>query len=45
MKPRQKKTLKGCKKSNKIQIDNFFERVQNKQQEVIFKWNLIYDEL
>jgi hypothetical protein len=35
--PPQKKTLKGCKKSNKIQIDKNIERVQNKQQEIIFK--------
>jgi ABC-type transport system involved in Fe-S cluster assembly fused permease/ATPase subunit len=41
----KKKPLKICKKNNKIQIDKNIERVQNKQQETIFKWNLIYDEL
>jgi hypothetical protein len=30
---------------NKIQIDKNIERVQDKQQETILKWNLIYDEL
>jgi hypothetical protein len=28
-----------------IQIDKNIERMQNKQQEMILKWNLIYDKL
>jgi len=32
-----KKTLKGCKKINKIQIDKNIEKVQDKQQEMILK--------
>jgi hypothetical protein len=30
---------------NKIQIEKNIERVQNKQQKMILKWNLIYDKL
>jgi hypothetical protein len=41
----KKKTLKKCKKNNIIQKDKNIERVQDKQQETILKWNLIYDEL
>jgi len=34
---RQKKTLKKCKKNNKIQIDKNIEKAQNKQQKIIQK--------
>jgi len=29
----------------KLQIDKNIERVQDKQQEMILKWNLIFDKL
>jgi hypothetical protein len=40
----EKKTLKRCKKNNKIQIDKNI-KVQDKQQKTNLEWNLIYDYL
>jgi len=41
----QKKPFKDYKKNNKIQTDKNIEKMQHKQQEMIFKYNFIYDKL
>jgi hypothetical protein len=42
---KEKRILKKCKKDNKIQTNQNIQSVQNSQQEMILKWNLIYDKL
>lgn len=44
-KKKKKKTLTDCKENNKIQINKSIERAQDRQQETIIKWNLIYNKL